>query len=66
MLRVLRQRNFGLLWVGGLISMIGDWVLFVGLPFEIYRLTGSTLAVSASCSNSLASDGLNFPRTLTS
>ncbi len=44
MLRVLRQRNFGLLWVGGLISMIGDWVLFVGLPFEIYRLTGSTLA----------------------
>ena len=44
MLRVLRQRNFGLLWVGGLISMMGDWVLFVGLPFEIYRLTGSTLA----------------------
>lgn len=44
MLSVLRQRNFGLLWTGGLISMIGDWVLFVGLPFEIYRLTGSTLA----------------------
>jgi MFS family permease len=44
MLTLLRQRNFGLLWVGGLISMIGDWVLFVGLPFEIYRLTGSTLA----------------------
>jgi MFS family permease len=44
MLRLVRQRNFGLLWVGGLISMIGDWVLFVGLPFEIYRLTGSTLA----------------------
>lgn len=44
MLKVLRQRNFGLLWFGGLISMMGDWVLFVGLPFEIYRLTGSTLA----------------------
>jgi predicted MFS family arabinose efflux permease len=44
MLTVLRQRNFGLLWTGGLISMIGDWILFVGLPFEIYRLTGSTLA----------------------
>jgi MFS family permease len=44
MLRILRQRNFGLLWTGGLISMIGDWILFVGLPFEIYRLTGSTLA----------------------
>src|SRR3972149_3660721 len=24
--------------------MPGDFVLFVGLPFEIYRLTGSTLA----------------------
>jgi MFS family permease len=44
MLRVLRQRNFALLWVGGLISMVGDWVLFVGLPFEVYRQTGSTLA----------------------
>ncbi len=44
MLRVLRQRNFALLWVGGLISMVGDWVLFVGLPYEIYRQTGSTLA----------------------
>ena len=44
MLRVLRQRNFALLWIGGLISMVGDWVLFVGLPFEVYRQTGSTLA----------------------
>jgi predicted MFS family arabinose efflux permease len=24
--------------------MLGDFVLFVGLPYEIYRLTGSTLA----------------------
>lgn len=24
--------------------MVGDWVLFVGLPYEIYRQTGSTLA----------------------
>ncbi|HEX9737638.1 MAG TPA: MFS transporter [Candidatus Limnocylindria bacterium] len=44
MLQVLRQRNFALLWFGGLISMVGDWVLFVGLPYEIYRQTGSTLA----------------------
>ena len=47
MLTVLRQRNFALLWVGGLISMVGDWVLFVGLPYEIYRQTGSTLATGA-------------------
>jgi predicted MFS family arabinose efflux permease len=44
MLRVLRQRDYALLWFGGLVSMLGDFVLFVGLPYEIYRLTGSTLA----------------------
>jgi predicted MFS family arabinose efflux permease len=44
MLRILRQRNFSRLWVGGLISLTGDWILVVGLPFEIYRRTGSTLA----------------------
>lgn len=41
----LRQRNFALLWVGGLISMTGDGVLNVGLPLYIYRQTGSTLAI---------------------
>jgi predicted MFS family arabinose efflux permease len=44
MLRILRQRNFGLLWAAGLISLIGDWVLVVGLPIEVYTRTGSTLA----------------------
>lgn len=46
-LRILRQRDFSRLWLGGLISMIGDWILIVGLPFEIYRRTGSTLATGA-------------------
>jgi MFS family permease len=46
MLRVLRQRDYSLLWFGGFISNLGDFVLFVGLPFEIYRLTGSTLATA--------------------
>lgn len=36
--------HFGLLWMGQNISMVGDWVLFVALPFYIYALTGSTLA----------------------
>jgi len=47
MLAVLRQRNFALLWAGGLISMFGDWLLFIALPFYIYDLTGSTLATGA-------------------
>lgn len=44
MLAALRQRNFAYLWFGQVISLIGDWVLFVALPFYVYSLTGSTLA----------------------
>ena len=45
MLEVLRKRNFALLWTGGLISFIGDWILFVSLPLYILQLTDSVLAV---------------------
>src|SRR5207248_2834049 len=45
MLATLRQRNFVLLWLGGLISLIGDWVLIVGLPIYVYLLTHSVLAL---------------------
>ncbi len=44
MLAVLRQRNFALLWFGQLISLTGDYVLIVALPFYIYQITGSALA----------------------
>lgn len=47
MLRVLRQRNFSLLWFAGLTSMMGDWILFVALPIYTYDLTQSTLATGA-------------------
>lgn len=44
MLATLRQPNYALLWVGGLISVLGDWVLIAALPFYVYNLTGSALA----------------------
>jgi MFS family permease len=47
MLNLLRQRNFALLWTGGLISGLGDMFLFLALPFYTYHLTGSTLATGA-------------------
>ena len=47
MLAVLRQRNFFLLWTGGVLSVIGDYFLFVALPFFVYERTGSALATGA-------------------
>lgn len=44
MFAVLRQRNFASLWIGQIVSLIGDWVLLIALPFYIYTLTGSNLA----------------------
>ncbi len=41
MLALLRRRNFALLWVGQLVSQIGDMVLMIALPFYVYQLTGS-------------------------
>lgn len=44
MLSVLKRRNYGLLWIAQLISMIGDWAMFTALPFFVYQITGSVLA----------------------
>ncbi len=45
MFSVLRRKNFGLVWLGGLASLTGDWALFAGLPLAVYQMTGSTLAL---------------------
>ena len=44
MLTVLRQRNFALLWLGQMVSVAGDYVLYAALPFFVYDRTGSALA----------------------
>jgi MFS family permease len=43
MFSVLRRRNFALLWIGQFVSLCGDWLLIVALPFYVYQLTGSIL-----------------------
>ena len=44
MFNLLRRRNFALLWFGGLISIMGDRVLLVALPYFVYQQTESTFA----------------------
>ncbi len=54
MIKVLKQRNFRRLWLGGLISMVGNWMLFAAMPFYIYDLTGSALATGGMLMASVA------------
>ena len=37
--------DFRLLWFGQVISMTGSMVRFVAIPYQVYLLTGSPLAV---------------------
>jgi Na+/melibiose symporter-like transporter len=41
---LVRNRDYRLLLVAGLVSLTGDAVMLVGLTFLVYVLTGSTLA----------------------
>ncbi|MFD0558495.1 putative MFS family arabinose efflux permease [Stackebrandtia endophytica] len=45
---LMRQRDFALLWWGGLITFLGNWILRVGLPITVLDLTGSTAALAAT------------------
>jgi predicted MFS family arabinose efflux permease len=58
-LATLRQRNFALLWFGGLISMMGDWAMFAALPFYAFEQTGSAFA-SGAVLTALTLPGLLF------
>jgi MFS family permease len=46
MFTLLRIRDFGLLWLAGLISFAGDAALLIALPLHVYQLTDSTLATA--------------------
>jgi MFS family permease len=41
----LRHRDYRLLYVGQAVSLLGTMITYVALPYQMYRLTGSTLAV---------------------
>ncbi len=45
---VLRQRNFVLVWSAGLISLTGDWMLWIAVPVHVYAVTGSTIATGVA------------------
>jgi len=47
MMAIFRNRNFSLIWFAGLISIMGNWIIMVALPYHIYNVTGSALATSA-------------------
>jgi len=53
MFALLRNRDFGLLWLAGLISTAGSFALIVALPLHIYRLTDSTLNTAVTFAASL-------------
>jgi MFS family permease len=42
----LKRPAFRRLWMAGLISETGDWLLLVSLPIFVYGLTGSTLSTA--------------------
>lgn len=50
MIATLTQRNFGLLWSAGLISLLGDRAMLIAVEYYIYVQTGSILAMALTFS----------------
>jgi hypothetical protein len=44
----LRVPSFRRLWMAGLVSATGDWLLMVSLPILVYQYTGSTFGTAAA------------------
>ena len=42
---LVRYRDFRLLFIGQLVSVFGSMMTYVALPYQLYHLTGSSLAV---------------------
>ncbi|MBI4926377.1 MAG: MFS transporter, partial [Anaerolineae bacterium] len=40
-----RNRNFMALWVGQIVSFIGDYFVMLAVPFVVNRLTGSSMMI---------------------
>lgn len=43
---LLLQRDFGLAWTGGLVSLLGSWALGIALPIHVYQLTHSAVSTA--------------------
>jgi MFS family permease len=57
----LSQPDFRSLWLAGMISDAGDWMLLVALPIVVYALTGSALGTAAAFVAELAPGMLLAP-----
>lgn len=58
--QVLRNRRFARLWLGQVISAIGDYFYFLAVPILINKLTGSTAAIGLAMIFSFALPQLLF------
>jgi predicted MFS family arabinose efflux permease len=59
----LRTPDFRRLWLAGLISQTGDWLLMISLPILVYQYTGSTFGTAAAFLIELAPPVLLAPLT---
>jgi MFS family permease len=62
-MKALQVASFRRLWLAGLVSETGDWLLLVSLPILVYQYTGSTFGTAAAFLIELAPPVLLAPLT---